>query len=73
MVGNNALPQRVHGNHVAGGPVQHVPGGRAYLKNLAGVPVHGNHAGLPDDQTLSVGIDQHIGGSQVHAQVIGKQ
>ena len=72
MVGDNAVLQRVHGNHVAGGSAQHIPGGGAYLQNLAGIPVYRHNGGLSNDDTLAVGINQHIGRAQIHAQIIGK-
>ena len=72
VVGNDALLQRAHGNHVAGGAVEHVPGGSAHLEDLAGVAVQRHNGRLPDHQALSVGIDQYIGGTQVNTQVVGK-
>ena len=72
VVRNNAVLQRTHGHHVAGGPVQHIPGGGADLKNFTGVSVHRHNRGLPDHQALAVGINQYIRCSQVHTQVIGK-
>ena len=73
VIGNDAVPQRPHGNHVAGGTVQHIPGRGANLKNLAGIPVQGNNAGLANHKAFAVCINQNIGGTQVNTQVIGKQ
>ena len=73
MVGDHTLPQRPHGNHVAGSAVQHIPGSRAHLKYFAGVAIQRNHRRLPNHKALSVGINQNIGGTQVNAQVIGKK
>ncbi len=72
VVADDAVLQRVHGNDVAGGTAQHIPGGGAHLQHLAGVLVHGNHRRLPDHQTLAIGVDQNVGGTQVNTQVIGK-
>ena len=72
MVRHDTVLQRVHSHHVAGGTAQHVPGSRADLQDFTGILVHSHNGRLPDHQALAVGIDQHIGGTQVHAQVIGK-
>ena len=72
VVGHDAVLQRVHGNHVAGGTAQHIPGGSAHLQNLAGVLIHRHHRRLPDHQALAVGVNQNIGRAQIHAQVVGK-
>ena len=72
VIGDDAILQRAHGHHVAGGTVQHISGRRAYLQNLAGIPVHSHHRGLPDHQALAVCINKNIGCTQVNAQVIGK-
>ena len=41
-------------------------------QQLAGVFIHSNHRGFPDDDTLAFGIDKYIVGSQVYTQVIGE-
>ena len=73
VVGDDAVLQWLHSHHVAGGTVQHIPGGGAYLENFARIPVHRHNGGLPDHQALAIGINKDIGCTQVHAQVIGKQ
>ena len=72
MVRNNAILQRMHSHHITGGSAQHIPGGRAHLQNLVCVFIHSHHGGLPNHNALFIGADQHIGGAQIHAQIIGK-
>ena len=62
----------MHGHHIARGTAQHIFGFGAYLQNAAGVLVHRHNGGLAHHDTLAIGIDQHIGGAQIHAQIIGK-
>ena len=71
MVGNDAAGQGLHGNQVAGGTAHHIPGTGTHLEDLSLVAVHGNHGGFLYHDTLAVHIDQHIGSTQVHTQVIG--
>ena len=71
MIGDYAVPQRLHGNHVAGGSAQHIPGGSAHLQNLSRIFVQRHYAGLPDHQALSVRVNQHIGCTQINTQVVG--
>ena len=72
MVRDNAILQRMHGHNVTGGTAQHIPGGSAHLENLAGILVHSHNRRLPDHQTLAVGKNQNVGGTQVHTQVVGE-
>ena len=73
MVRDDALPQGAHGDHVARGTVQHIPGRGTDLEDFSGVPVQGNNRRLPNHQPLPVGVNQNIGCTQVNAQVIGKK
>ena len=70
MVGDDTGLQRMHSHHITGGSAQHIPCGSAYLEDLAGVFVHGNHRGLPNDDTLAVHIDKYIGGTQIDTQIV---
>ena len=69
VVRDNALPQGPHGDHVAGGAAQHIPGRRANLENLAGILIHRHDGGLAQHDAFSLGVDDHVRGSQVDAQV----
>ena len=73
MIGDHAALQGPHGHHVSGGPAQHIPGGGAYLQNSACIFIHGHHRRLPDHDALAVGIDEHVGRTQVHTQIVGEK
>ena len=70
MVGNNAFLQRTHCHHIAGRPVQHIPGRGTDLQNLTRIPVNRHNGRFPDHQALAVGINQNVGCTQVYAQII---
>ena len=60
IVGNDALTEGPHGDDIAGGPAQHVPGSRTYLKHLAGVLINGHHGRFPEDHTSTLAVPKSI-------------
>ena len=72
VIGDHALPEGPDGHDVAGGAAQHLPGLLAHLEQLAGVLVHGHHAGLVEDDPLVFYIYQNGSSPQINPNILRK-
>ena len=71
-VGDHAVFHRLDGHDVAGSAAQHVLGFLAYRFHLTGVFVDGHDRGLVDNNALTGGEDQCVGGPKIDSQIARK-
>ena len=72
-VGDDAVPQRAHGDDVGRRAADHALGLGADRQDLLVDAVDGDDGGLVDDDAAALDHDERVGGSEVDADVVGEQ
>ena len=70
VIGDAAVPQGPQRQDVAGGAADHPAGFLAKGDNFPGVPVDRYHGRLPQDDPLALHINEHMGRTQINANII---
>ena len=66
-----ALSERPYGDDVTGCPADHLPRLVAHGQHVAGLLVESDHRRFVEDDPLSLGVDERVGGTQIDGEVAG--
>ena len=67
---NYSVPERTHGNNIAGRPPQHLFRLRAHSHYFTGVPIQGHNRGFVYHDPLSLHVHECVGRAQINAHIV---